>query len=267
MHKEEVFIDTHTHLYSQAFDNDRQEMIRRALDSGVKYMLLPNVDETTIASMIQVEETWPDNCFAMMGLHPCSVGEKNIEALKTIEHWLKKRKFVAIGEIGIDLYWEKKWLPQQIEAFELQCSWAVEYELPVVIHARESMDILIESIERQAEIARRGVFHCFTGTEEQAKRIVSLGYYLGIGGVVTYKSSDLRQVLQSVPMDRILLETDSPYLAPVPHRGKRNESAYLINVAKQVAEVYGVGLAEIAQISTQNALNLFHLPVSPDAGS
>lgn len=261
MHTEAVFIDTHTHLYSHAFDSDREAMIRRALDSGVKYMLLPNVDTASIASMIQLEELWPGNCFAMMGLHPCSVGENNEEALKTVEDWLQKRKFVAVGEIGIDLYWEKKWLSQQIEAFELQCQWAAAYGLPVVIHARESIDILIELVGKQPAESRRGVFHCFTGTEKQAAEIVEQGYYLGIGGVVTYKSSGLREVLKSVPVDRILLETDSPYLAPVPYRAKRNESAYLVNIARQVAEVYGLGLDELAEITTRNAVNLFRLPV------
>jgi TatD DNase family protein len=261
MHKEVVFIDTHTHLYSHAFDSDREEMIRRALDSGVKYLLLPNVDAASIASMIELEESWPGNCFAMMGLHPCSVGEDNEEALKSVNEWLHKRKFIAVGEIGIDLYWEKKWLSQQIEAFEVQCQWAAEYELPVVIHARDSIDILIDLVAKQSPASRKGVFHCFTGTEEQAVKIVELGYYLGIGGVVTYKSSDLRQVLKSVPVDRILLETDSPYLAPVPYRGKRNESAYLINIARQVAEVYGVNLDEIASLTTRNAVDLFKLPI------
>lgn len=261
MHKEVVFIDTHTHLYSHAFDSDREEMIRRALDSGVKYLLLPNVDAASIASMIELEESWPGNCFAMMGLHPCSVGEDNKEALKSVNEWLHKRKFIAVGEIGIDLYWEKKWLSQQIEAFEVQCQWAAEYELPVVIHARDSIDILIDLVAKQSPASRKGVFHCFTGTEEQAAKIVELGYYLGIGGVVTYKSSDLRQVLKSVPVDRILLETDSPYLAPVPYRGKRNESAYLINIARQVADVYGVNLDEIASLTTRNAVELFKLPV------
>lgn len=261
MHKEVVFIDTHTHLYSHAFDSDREEMIRRALDSGVKYMLLPNVDVDSIASMMQLEALWPGNCFAMMGLHPCSVGEENEEALRTVEEWLRKRKFVAVGEIGIDLYWEKRWLSQQIEAFEMQCQWAADYELPVVIHARESIDILIDLVSRQSSASRRGVFHCFTGTEEQAAKIIELGYYLGIGGVATYKSSDLRQVLKTVPADRILLETDSPYLSPVPYRGKRNESAYLVDIARQIAEVYETGIDEIARITTQNAVNLFKLAV------
>ena len=168
---------------------------------------------------------------------------------------------MAVGEIGIDLYWEKKWLSQQIEAFELQCQWAAAYGLPVVIHARESIDILIELVGKQPAESRRGVFHCFTGTEKQAAEIVEQGYYLGIGGVVTYKSSGLREVLKSVPVDRILLETDSPYLAPVPYRAKRNESAYLVNIARQVAEVYGLGLDELAEITTRNAVNLFRLPV------
>lgn len=247
-----TFTDTHTHLYSKQFDHDRDEMLQRAIDLGVTRFLLPNIDVESIGPMLELEAQWPQNCFPMMGLHPCHV-EANFEAqLEVIFDWLHKRPFLAVGEIGLDYYWSKELIPQQKEAFKLQTLKALELDLPIVIHARDSIDDLVELVAQLQNGQLRGVFHCYTGNAKQAQKIIDLGFYLGIGGVVTYKNSDLGEVLQSVPMERLLLETDSPYLAPVPHRGKRNESAYVKHVAEKLSEVYRCSLETIA---TQTELN------------
>lgn len=253
-----TLIDTHTHLYEEQFDADRTEMIQRALDNGVTKMIIPNVDSGTIDSMMELVHLFPNVVFPMIGLHPCYVKPESYrQELEIVRnHLFSNDTFVAVGEIGIDLYWDKTTLDIQIEAFELQCDWALEKNLPVAIHSRDSTYVLLDILKKR-KINPPGVFHCFTGSPEEAAEILKLGFYLGIGGVVTYKNTHLRETLRQVSLDRIVLETDAPYLPPVPYRGKRNESAYTKIVAETLCSVYEKGLDEIADITTKNALNLF----------
>lgn len=254
-----ILIDTHAHLYSEQFDTDRADMVRRAMAAGVGRMYLPNVDSQTIPAMLDLERTFSGRCVAAMGLHPCSVQSATYQhELAVVERWLGERPFCAIGEIGIDLYWDKTTLDEQIVAFERQIAWAKELDIPILIHARESLDIIIPII-RAAKTARlHGVFHCFTGTREQAQAIMDIGdFYMGIGGVLTYKKSGLDAVLNTVPMEYLVLETDAPYLPPTPHRGKRNESGYIVEVAHALARTKNSSYEEVAQQTTQNALDLF----------
>ena len=252
-----TLIDTHTHLYEEQFEADRTEMIQRAIDNGVSKMIIPNVDATTIKGMMDLVKQFPEHIFPMMGLHPCYVKPETYKAeLEIIKSNLDKDVFAAVGEIGIDLYWDKTTLYIQKEAFELQCDWAIEKNLPVAIHSRDSTHILIELLKKRKH-KPRGVFHCFTGSLEEANEIIKLGFYLGIGGVLTYKNTHLRDTLKHIPLDKIVLETDAPYLPPVPHRGKRNESAYTKLVAETLCTVYEKGLDEIAAVTTQNARDLF----------
>lgn len=251
-------IDTHTHLYSEQFDNDRAEAIQRAIDKGVEQFFLPAIDSETHRKMIDLEAQYPDKIHAMMGLHPCSVQPESWEKeLLIVETWLKNRPFCAIGEIGIDLYWDKSTLDIQVKAFEQQIDWAIEKDLPIVIHTRESFDETFEVLERKKHPKLRGIFHCFSGNLEQAQHAIDLNFILGIGGVVTFKNGKIDQFLNQIPLDKIVLETDSPYLAPVPFRGKRNESAYLDLVAGKLVDVYKKDFAEINQITTENALRVF----------
>ena len=250
-------IDTHTHIYLEQFDEDREEMIQRALDSGVEQFFLPNIDSSSITRMMQMEEAHPGRCFAMMGLHPCSVKENFQEELAIVRDWLDERPFCAVGEIGIDLYWDKTFIEQQKEAFLLQMEWARELGIPIVIHSRDATDLLIDLVEKNIDERLKGIFHCFSGTEEQARRIIELGFYLGIGGVLTFKNAGLDKVMEKVAMEHVVLETDSPYLAPVPWRGKRNESAYVRLVAEKLAAIKGVSFREVAEVTTKNAEQLF----------
>lgn len=250
-------IDTHTHLYLEQFSQDRDDMIQRAIQSGVDRFFLPNIDRSSIGPMLDLEEAYPERCFAMMGLHPCSVNADFEEELAIVRQWLDKRPFCAIGEIGIDLYWDKTYFEQQKEAFLIQAEWAKELEIPIVIHTRDAIDITIELVERIKDSRLQGVFHCFTGTPEQAERILSLGFYLGIGGVLTFKNSGLDKVMERVGLEQVVLETDSPYLAPVPYRGKRNESAYTRLVAEKLAAVKSMTLEAVAEVTTKNATALF----------
>lgn len=252
-----TLIDTHTHLYLPQFDEDRNEMIHRALDAGVMQMYLPNVDSETIESMLALEAAYPEHCFAMMGLHPCSVKENYKEELEIVQSWLAKRPFVAIGEIGIDLYWDQTFVKEQKEAFLIQCEWAKKMDLPIVIHTREATQVAIDLVREVKDARLRGIFHCFGGTLEEAQAIIDLGFYLGIGGVLTFKKSGLDKVMEDIDLQNIVLETDSPYLAPVPHRGKRNESAYIRFVAEKLAEIKGVSMEEVARISSDNAKQVF----------
>lgn len=254
-----MLIDTHAHLYAKKFDDDRDAMLQRAMEQGVKQFLLPNVDQHSIAGMLELEETYPGQCFAMMGLHPCSVKENYEEELAIVKEWLYKRDFLAIGEIGIDLYWDKTFVQQQQDAFLRQVEWALERDRPIVIHARDSIDLLIELVQDVQDGRLRGVFHCFTGDAAQARQIMDLGFYLGIGGVLTFKNGGVDKTLKELMLDRIILETDAPYLAPVPHRGKRNESAYVALVADKLASIKELPLAEVARITTANARELFGL--------
>jgi TatD DNase family protein len=254
-------IDTHCHLYADAFDTDREEMVIRALSNGVTRLLLPNISLDSIEGMLSLCRTFPKNCLPMMGLHPCDVKEGFEQVLKEMEKLLQPgHPFVAIGETGLDLYWDKSTLPQQILSLEQHLRWSQQYHLPIVLHARDSMDPLLEVIESpEFRNTTRGVFHCFIGTQEQAERVIALGYSIGLGGVVTFKNSGLAPIVATLPSDSIILETDAPYLAPVPHRGKRNESAYLVSIAEKIAEIRGESLETVASYTTANAIRLFGL--------
>ena len=252
-----MLIDTHTHLYLEQFDEDREEMIQRAVESGVEKFFLPNIDSQSIDSMLKLEAEYPNRCYAMMGLHPCSVKENYREELAIVKEWLDKRPFCAVGEIGVDLYWDKSTFEIQKEAFLIQIEWAKDLDLPIVIHSREATDIIIEICQEVKDEKLKGIFHCFGGSLEQANKIIDLGFYLGIGGVLTFKKAGLDKVLPDVPLERIVLETDSPYLAPVPYRGKRNESAYVRLVAEKLMSVKNLTFKEIAKVTSENALKIF----------
>lgn len=249
--------DTHAHIYLDEFDADRADMLARAQQAGVEKIYLPNIDSTSIDRMLELEEKTKGTCFAMMGLHPCSVKKDFEKELYIVESWLAKRSFVAIGEMGTDLYWDKTFWEQQQEAFRIQANWAKQYSVPIVIHSRESLDQTIKLVEELQDGTLSGVFHCFTGTADQARRITSLGFYLGLGGVATFKKGGLDDVIPDMDITKIVLETDSPYLAPVPHRGKRNEPAYIPLIAAKVAQLKNISLKELQQTTSQNASALF----------
>lgn len=249
--------DTHTHLYSSQFDEDRDSMMQRAFDAGVSRFFIPAIDSTHTDAMLALEKNYPDAIFLMMGLHPTSVKENYKEELAHVKEMLNKRSFYAIGEIGIDLYWDKSFLAQQQEAFKTQIQWAKELNLPIVIHCRDAFDEIFEVLESEKDEKLFGIFHCFTGTLEQAKRALSYNMKLGIGGVVTFKNGKIDKFLNEIPLKHIVLETDSPYLAPTPFRGKRNESSYIINVIDKLVDIYGLTSEEIAKITTQNSKDIF----------
>jgi len=255
------FIDTHTHLFSDSFNEDRTEVVTRAINAGVQTLLLPNIDLESIEPMHDLVAQFPNQCYPMMGLHPGSVEGDWENALEIIKgHLFSERKYCAVGEIGMDLYWDKTFINEQREAFQQQVQWAKALRLPIVIHAREAFDEIFEVLDVLNDDSLSGVFHCFTGTLEQALHALDYGQFkLGIGGVLTYKKSGLDEVLSQLPLDCMILETDSPYLPPVPHRGKRNESAYLLHVAERLAEVKNVTLKQVEEITSQNARSLFHL--------
>ncbi|MCL6274805.1 TatD family hydrolase [Muricauda sp. 2012CJ35-5] len=252
-----IITDTHTHLYSEAFDGDRAEIIKSAMDLGVQRFFIPAIDSTYTQSMLDLEEKFPDQMFLMMGLHPTYVKENYLEELAHVEALLSERKFYAVGEIGIDLYWDKSFLKQQQEAFVHQIRLAKKYGLPIVIHSRESFDEIFEILEQEKGDDLRGIFHCFTGTLEQAHTAISYNMKLGIGGVATFKNGKIDQFLNKIDLEHIVLETDSPYLAPVPYRGKRNESAYIIKVLDKLSEIYTLGQEKIADITTENSKQVF----------
>lgn len=255
-----MLIDTHTHLYLEQFDQDRDQVIQNAMDAGIEKLFLPNIDVNSIAGMLSLVEHYPNVCYPMMGLHPCSVEAGFEIELQKIYDALSNKAIIAIGEIGIDLFWNKTSLPFQREAFRIQVQWAKDMNLPIVIHARDSYNELFEELNVLNDAQLSGVFHCFTGSLQQAEKILSYGnFYLGIGGVSTFKNSGLNTVLPQVPLDRIILETDSPYLTPVPHRGKRNESAYTALVARHLSHVLDKPFSEIEEQTTLNALNLFQV--------
>jgi TatD DNase family protein len=249
--------DTHTHLYSEEFDQDREEMIQRAIDSGVSRFFIPAIDSSCTAAMYDLEKNYPEHVFLMMGLHPTYVKENYLEELQHVEEELAKRKFYAIGEIGIDLFWDKTHLPQQQIAFRKQIQLAKQYKLPIVIHCREAFDEVFEILEEEKSPELFGVFHCFTGTYEQALQAISYNMKLGIGGVVTFKNGKIDQFLNQIDLKHIVLETDSPYLAPIPFRGKRNESSYLVNVAEKLSQIYECSIEDIAAITTENSKSIF----------
>ena len=252
-----LLTDTHTHLYYET-DPDKQSLLmQRCFDAGVSRLFLPNVDLASIPQIDELVSRYPDNCFAMTGLHPCDVKEDYELVLDAICENMIDRQIYAIGEIGIDLHWDKTTLDFQRTAFKEQIKWAKDLELPIVIHCREAFDEVFEVLEEERGDLLRGIFHCFTGTLEQAKQAIDLGFYLGIGGVVTYKNSGLDIVLKDIPLDKLVLETDSPYLAPIPFRGKTNESSYLVYIAQKVADIYGVNINEVAAITTANSKLIF----------
>lgn len=255
-----MFIDTHTHLFVEQFDEDRSQTVNRALDAGVKTCLLPNIDVATIDAMHRLVDEFPKNCFPMMGLHPGSVKDDYQKQLAIIKEYLFKGGYVAVGEIGMDLYWDKTYVKEQEIVFREHISWAKELKLPIVIHAREAFDEIFAVLDELNDGDLTGVFHCFTGTKDQADKVLSYGgFKLGIGGVVTYKKADLGSSIEHVSLDDLVLETDSPYLAPVPHRGKRNESAYILHVAEKVADIFGVTLKEVEERTSRAAIELFKL--------
>ena len=251
------FIDSHTHLFSTEFDEDQDQVMRRALDAGVTRMYLPNIDSGTIPAMLDLESRYPGTAFAMMGLHPCSVQANVAEELDVVSHWLRSRSFSAVGEIGLDFYWDQTFRTQQIEAFSTQIDWALAYGLPIVIHSRASTQECIDIVRSKQNGSLRGIFHCFSGTSAEATAIKELGFLLGIGGVVTFKKSNLPELLSDIGLEHIVLETDAPYLAPTPYRGKRNESAYIPLIADRVAQIKQVSVEQVARVTTENALRVF----------
>lgn len=254
-----MYIDTHSHIYDEAFDIDRELVFQRALDVGVEMILLPNTDESTIKPMMQFYENHIDNCRVMMGLHPEGVKEDYKRHLSVIEKEMEKDCWVGVGEIGLDLYWDKTFEKQQIEVLREQLSWAKHLHLPVALHTREAFDLMFKVLEHEQDGSLSGVFHCFNGNVEQAKIAIDLGFHLGLGGVITYKNCDVKNYLENIPLDKIVLETDDPYLPPVPYRGKRNEPSYMIEVAKKIAETKHLDIDEVAEATTINARNLFKL--------
>ena len=254
-----MYIDTHSHIYDEAFDTDRELVFQRALDVGVEMVLLPNTDENTIKPMMQFYESHPDNCRVMMGLHPEGVKEDYKRHLAVIEKEMEKDCWVGVGEIGLDLYWDKTFEKQQIEVLREQLAWAKSLHLPVALHTREAFDLMFKVLEHEQDGGLSGVFHCFNGSEEQAKIAIDLGFHLGLGGVITYKNCDVKSFLNEIPLNKILLETDDPYLPPVPYRGKRNEISYMTEVAKKIAEAKQIDIKEVAMTTSNNARHLFNL--------
>lgn len=252
-----MIIDTHCHLYAEEFNKDRDECIQRAIHQGIEKILLPNIDSTSIEAMYHTEQKYPDICYAMMGLHPTSVKDTYLEELSIIEKHLSQRKFVGIGEIGMDLYWDKTYIEQQKIAFKRQLEWACQYRYPVSIHCRNAFKEVFEVLDGLAELPY-GVFHCFTGTYEEAQKIMAYGTFkLGIGGVVTFQKSHLPQILKDIDLSYIVVETDAPYLAPVPYRGKRNEPAYMSYVVQKIASIKHLSVEEVALRCKENSLEIF----------
>lgn len=252
-----ILIDTHCHLYLPEFEGDRSDMMARAVSKGVHRFYLPGIDSNVIPSMFAMEAAFPGQCFPMMGLHPCSVQANYHSELKIVEEWLSKRKFAAVGEIGLDFYWDKTFVNEQYQAFRQQMEWAIQYNLPVVIHSRDAMKECIETVKPFSAKGLRGIFHCFGDSIEMANEIIEMGFFLGIGGVVTYKKSGLAEVVKNISLDHIVLETDAPYLSPVPFRGKRNESSYITYVAEKIAEAKNITVDEVASVTTRNANTVF----------
>jgi len=253
------FIDTHAHLYSTPIKENIEGIMKNAMDNGIDTIIMPAIDSTTLEAMLEVEKTYPQNTIAMMGLHPCSVKENVKEELAIIEAQLQKRKFIAIGEIGLDYYWGKTFTTEQMHAFEIQMQWALDYKLPIAIHTRNAMGETIEAVKPFAKKGLRGIFHCFSGSKESAEQIISMDFHLGLGGVLTYKNAGVAEAIKDIPMEWLVLETDAPYLSPVPYRGKTNEPSYMIQVAMKLAEIKNLPLHEIASITTNNAEKLFGL--------
>jgi TatD DNase family protein len=252
-------VDTHTHVYDHQFSLDRNEAMKRALDAGVGMMLLPNVDASTIAPMLELHEQYPDHTRVMMGLQPEEVKEDYKEVLSMMEKELEHGIYVGVGEVGLDFYWDSTYEKQQLDAFETQLDWSKQLGLPLSIHCRNAFEKMVKILEKKQDGGLRGIMHCFTGTEEEAKVYLELGFHLGLGGVTTYKNCGVKDYLPNLPLDRIVLETDAPYLAPVPCRGKRNEPAFLVHTAQRIADVLQMPLDDFAEVTTTNAKVLFGL--------
>ena len=250
-------IDTHAHLYVSDFDNDRKEVLDRSIAANINKILLPAIDSASHAAMLSLEQEHPSHCISMMGVHPCSIKEDYKNELKIARSYLDQRKFIAVGEIGLDFYWDKTFTDQQLEAFHQQTEWALDLDIPIAIHSRNATDECIQVVEEHQQGKLKGVFHCFSGDVNQARKIIDLGFYLGIGGVVTFKNAGLDKVIEAIGLQHLVLETDAPYLAPMPFRGKRNESSYLKYVVDKLALIFGVSEEDIANITTANAKKLF----------
>lgn len=253
------FIDTHTHIYDKEFDADRSEVVQRAVDNGVQMMLLPNVDATTITPMLDTFGQFPDHCRVMMGLQPEEVRDDYKKVLAQIEKELERDIYIGVGEIGLDFYWDTTFEKQQVEAFELQLDWAKQLGLPLSIHCRNAFEKMVKILEKKQDGGLRGVMHCFNGTLDEAKTYLDLGFHLGLGGVITYKSCHVRDFLAEIPLERIVLETDAPYLAPVPHRGKRNEPVFIVDTARKIAEILNITIEQVSSATTNNAKSLFKI--------
>lgn len=256
-----TIIDTHAHLYSAEFEEDIDLVMERAQKAGVSKIYLPAIDSSETEAMLALEKKFPGTCIAMMGLHPCYVKENVADELAHVRSWLDKRDFVAVGEIGLDFYWDKTFTDQQYEAFDTQMQWALELNRPIVIHTRNAMQETINRVKPFAQKGLKGIFHCFSGSAESAKQIIDLGFLLGIGGVITYKNAGLPAALENIGLEHLVLETDAPYLTPVPFRGKRNESSYLTYIISKLAETKGVSEVEAARITTMNAEMIFQPPI------
>lgn len=252
-----IFTDTHTHLYSEAFEEDQKEMMQRAIDAGVQRFFVPAIDSTYTPAMLDLKKNYLDQVHLMMGLHPTHVKENYLDELAHVQEMLDQESFVAIGEIGVDLYWSDEFKEQQIEAFHTQIQWSIEHGLPIAIHCRDAFDEVFEVLETYRGSALHGIFHCFTGNLEQARLAIDLKMSLGIGGVATFKNGKIDQFLNEIDLKHIVLETDAPYLAPVPYRGKRNESAYVPLVAEKLAEIYNTSIKDIAEVTTLNSIKIF----------
>jgi TatD DNase family protein len=252
-----MFVDTHSHIYSEEFSSDRNEVIERAINAGIKRIILPNIDSSTIKPMLDLADSSPSLFSPLIGLHPTSVKEDFRKELQIMEYWITKRKFNGIGEIGIDLYWDKTFLSEQIEAFKIQIGWAKKLRIPIVIHVRDSFQEVIDVIIEEKDDSLMGVFHSFTGNIDQAWQVIGLGFKIGVGGIVTFKNSGMDAVVKEIDLKHILLETDSPWLAPVPHRGRRNECAYITAIASKIASIHQTTIEEVARTTSRNAQQLF----------
>lgn len=250
------FIDTHSHIYDSKFKEDIEATLFRCQEQKVETIYMPNIDHSSIDAMLELEQKHPQ-CVAMMGLHPCSVAKDFEKELYVVENWLNKRDFVAVGEIGLDLYWDKTFFEQQKEALSIQINWAKKLKCPIIIHSRNSTAEVLEILRQLKDDDLQGIFHCFGGSQEEAEQIIELGFYLGIGGVLTFKNSKLDKVLENIALEHLVLETDSPYLAPVPYRGKRNESSYIPLIAQKLADTKQISIEEVALVTSQNAEKIF----------
>ncbi len=254
-----MYIDTHAHLYLEQFDKDIDEIMLNAQSAQVGKVFLPNIDRSSIDSLLNLSNNYPNQCYPMIGLHPCSVNAEYEIELDYMYKLLKEKKFYGVGETGIDLYWDKSFKKEQINSFKRQIEWAKEFDLPVIIHSRDALDLTIEIIESAQDGNLKGIFHCFNGTIEQCQKIVDKNFMMGIGGIVTYKNAKLDEMIKYLPLDALLLETDAPYLSPVPYRGKRNESAYIPLIAQKIADVKSISKEQIMEITSANALKLFNV--------